>query len=227
MSTWRVIAACIAGDSRISRRRGAGPRARGGARGPRAPARGERVIWLLGQPVACLFHEALGHRLEGERLVARGETRTFASRIGERILPEGLDVHDDPTMRCPETGAQLYGSFEVDAQGMPARRVDLVENGVLRGFLQSRAPIPGSAVSNGHARHDGVRFPMARMGNRGLRSGGCRGAGARRPVRARELAREANARRSWWWSACVRARPRRAAMTSRPSRLRSSSWTWV
>ncbi len=120
---------------------------------------------LYGQPVACLFHEALGHRLEGERLVARGETRTFAARVGDLILPRGLDVFDDPTMRCPQTGAPYFGSFTVDDEGVPAERVTLVRDGVLEGFLQSRAPIPSSKTSNGHARHDGVRFPMARMGN--------------------------------------------------------------
>jgi predicted Zn-dependent protease len=120
---------------------------------------------LYGQPVACLFHEALGHRLEGERLVARGETRTFADRVGDLILPRGLDVADDPTLRCPETSAPYFGSFAVDDEGVRAERVDLVRDGVLQSFLQSRAPIPSSAKSNGHARHDGVRFPMARMGN--------------------------------------------------------------
>lgn len=120
---------------------------------------------LYGQPVACLFHEALGHRLEGERLVARGETRTFAARIGDLILPAGLDVYDDPNLRCSETGAPFFGSFSVDDEGVPAERVTLVRDGVLEGFLQSRAPIPSNKKSNGHARHDGVRFPMARMGN--------------------------------------------------------------
>lgn len=120
---------------------------------------------LYGQPVACLFHEALGHRLEGERLVARGETRTFADRVGDLILPRGLDVVDDPTLRCPDTGAPYFGSFAVDDEGVCAERVELVCDGVLQSFLQSRAPIPSSATSNGHARHDGVHFPMARMGN--------------------------------------------------------------
>lgn len=126
---------------------------------------------LYGQPVACLFHEALGHRLEGERLVARGETRTFAARAGERILPAGLDVWDDPTMRDPATGAPWFGSFDVDDQGVPAQRVELVRDGILQGFLQSRAPTPASARSNGHARHDGVAHAMARMGNLVIRPG--------------------------------------------------------
>jgi TldD protein len=53
---------------------------------------------LSGQAASTVFHEALGHRLEGNRLVARGETRTFAQMLGERVLPVGLDVYDDPTI---------------------------------------------------------------------------------------------------------------------------------
>lgn len=119
---------------------------------------------LAGQAASTMFHEALGHRLEGERLVARGETRTFSDRRGDRILPEGLSVYDDPTIA--EVGGQaLYGSYRVDDQGVPAQRARLVEDGVLVGFLQSRQPIPRGPRSNGHARHDGVAPPMARMGN--------------------------------------------------------------
>jgi predicted Zn-dependent protease len=119
---------------------------------------------LAGQAAATIFHEALGHRLEGERLVARGETRTFAHKVGERILPSGLDVYDDPTLEC--VGEQdLWGSYRVDDQGVEAQRVELVKDGVLKGFLQSRSPTQHGEDSNGHGRHDGVEPIMARMGN--------------------------------------------------------------
>lgn len=119
---------------------------------------------LSGQAASTLFHEALGHRLEGERLIARGESKTFARKRGERILPAGLNVLDDPTQtHCGRE--PLWGSYRVDDEGVPARRTLLVENGILRGFLQSRTPIPGSEQSNGHGRHDGIERPMARMGN--------------------------------------------------------------
>ena len=125
---------------------------------------------LSGQAASTLFHEALGHRLEGERLIARGEAKTFAHKLGERILPRGLDVHDDPTTTRSEHGEELWGSYRVDDQGVRAQRATLVEDGVLKGFLSSRAPLPGSARSNGHGRHDGVERPMARMGNLIVRS---------------------------------------------------------
>ena len=119
---------------------------------------------LSGQAASTLFHEALGHRLEGERLIARGESKTFARKKGERILPPGLNVIDDPTMsHCGQE--PLWGSYRIDDEGVPARRTLLVEDGVLRGFLQSRTPVPGSDQSNGHGRHDGIERPMARMGN--------------------------------------------------------------
>jgi TldD protein len=119
---------------------------------------------LAGQAASTLFHEALGHRLEGERLVARGETRTFAQKVGQRILPKGLDVFDDPTItRLGDRS--VYGSYRVDDQGVPAMRATLVEDGVLKGFLQSRNPTAVSSKSNGHGRHDGVQPPTARMAN--------------------------------------------------------------
>ena len=133
---------------------------------------------LAGQAASTVMHEALGHRLEGERLVARGETRTFAERVGDRILPPGVDVVDDPT-RTEHGGEALFGAYRVDDEGVPAQPVPLVEDGVLRGFLTSRSPVPqfdpdsGARIdepadagrSNGHGRHDGFESPMARMGN--------------------------------------------------------------
>jgi predicted Zn-dependent protease len=125
---------------------------------------------LSGQAAGTLFHEALGHRLEGERLIARGEAKTFAHKRGERILPCGLDVYDDPTIELADSGEELWGSYRIDDQGVRAQRALLVENGVLRGFLSSRTPLPGAGASNGHGRHDGLERPMARMGNLIIRS---------------------------------------------------------
>jgi TldD protein len=127
---------------------------------------------LLGQAASTMFHEALGHRLEGNRLVARGETRTFAHMLGERILPPGLHVFDDPTV-TQMAGRSLWGSYRVDDEGVPACRAELVRDGLLVGFLRNRAPLPVQPEpskpayqrSNGHGRTAGVERSMARMGN--------------------------------------------------------------
>ena len=119
---------------------------------------------LAGQAASTLFHEAMGHRLEGERLVARGETRTFAHKVGQSVLPEGLDVYDDPTIERWR-GEDVWGAYRIDDQGVPAQRANLVEDGVLTGFLHSRTPTAHASRSNGHGRHDGLQPPMARMAN--------------------------------------------------------------
>lgn len=133
-------------------------------RGAQSPGSFIGPALLAGQAASTMFHEAIGHRLEGERLVARGETRTFAKRVGDRILPAGLDVYDDPTLLDAQ-GRPTWGGYRVDDEGVMAQRADLVEDGVLTGFLRSRAPIPGAHHSNGHGRHDGIEKPMARMAN--------------------------------------------------------------
>ncbi len=119
---------------------------------------------LSGQATGLVFHEALGHRLEGKRLRSRQEGRTFANRIGTRILPEGVEVFDDPSLQDWK-GQDLYGNYKIDDEGVPAQRVHLVEDGVLRHFLQSRTPIEGSKHSNGHGRMERYQNPMARMAN--------------------------------------------------------------
>lgn len=127
---------------------------------------------LAGQAASTMFHEALGHRLEGGRLVARGETRTFAHKRGQLILPPYLDVYDDPT-RTDGDDIPMWGSYRVDDEGVRAGKVTLIQRGILVDFLRNRTPIPASkeqkssaiAQSSGHGRHDGVEPTMARMGN--------------------------------------------------------------
>ncbi|MEO2094546.1 MAG: TldD/PmbA family protein [bacterium] len=129
---------------------------------PMAPYSGPALFG--GIPSGVLFHEAIGHRLEGERLLSRSEGQTFAGRVGKRILPAGIDIVDDPSMARFE-GQTLYGHYSVDDEGTPAQRVHLVEDGILRRFLTSRNGIPGQSASNGHGRTSKGREAMARMAN--------------------------------------------------------------
>lgn len=111
-----------------------------------------------------LFHEALGHKLEGQRQRDSHESQVFRDLVGKPILPAFLSVIDDPTLKSFK-GSPLHGSYEFDSEGSPARRVALVEGGILRGFLMSRWPIKGFPDTNGHGRADWRSHPTGRMSN--------------------------------------------------------------
>jgi predicted Zn-dependent protease len=111
-----------------------------------------------------LFHEAVGHRLEGERQNSEQEGKTFRGQVGKAVLPAFLTIVDDPT-RAQVGGTPLNGAYPFDEQGVPAQKVTLIENGVLRAYLLSRKPVEGFAQSNGHGRSQGNRRPVARMAN--------------------------------------------------------------
>jgi TldD protein len=123
---------------------------------------------LSGFASGLIFHEAIGHRLEGERLGSRSEGHTFASKIGQRILPAGVDIVDDPTLQRWKD-VPLHGYYVIDDEGVRAEPCELIEDGVLKTFLSSRQlPDDGSRKikrSNGHGRHERFQDPMARMAN--------------------------------------------------------------
>jgi len=109
------------------------------------------------------FHEALGHKLEGQRQREPEESQLFKGRVGESILPAFLSLVDDPAL-AEYRGIPLNGHYRFDSEGVPSARVSLIERGVLRGFLMSRRPVPGASGSNGHGRSDAWRHPIGRMG---------------------------------------------------------------
>lgn len=116
------------------------------------------------EAAGVIFHEAVGHRLEGERQIDEDEGQTFREKVGQKIIPGFLSIIDDPTLRNFE-GTALLGYYPVDDQGVPGQRVVLVEDGVLKNFLLSRTPVNGFKNSNGHGRASYGRAPMARMSN--------------------------------------------------------------
>jgi TldD protein len=79
-------------------------------------------------------------------------------------LPSFLSVTDDPT-RKEMNGIPLAGFYAFDDEGVPAQKVDAVENGVLKNFLLSRMPITNFASSNGHGRRQPGLMPTGRQGN--------------------------------------------------------------
>ncbi len=119
---------------------------------------------LTGRAAAVFFHEVFGHRAEGHRLKDISEGQTFARKVGEQILPSFLSIYDDPT-RARMGSSMLLGNYPFDDEGVPAQRVNLVENGVLRQFLMSRSPLVGFPKSNGHGRRQIGYAPVSRQGN--------------------------------------------------------------
>jgi predicted Zn-dependent protease len=116
------------------------------------------------EATGVLFHEAVGHRLEGERLEDDKDGQTYKGQVGRQVLPAFLSIADDPTL-AEAGGTPLNGTYAYDDQGVPARRVELVRDGTLVGYLLSRRPVKPFDRSNGHGRAQGSRPPMARMAN--------------------------------------------------------------
>jgi len=119
---------------------------------------------LSPRAAGVLFHEAVGHRLEGERQNSSHDGRTFKGRLGKMILPEFLSLYDDPTLDIM-ADEKLNGYYLYDDEGIKAQKTELVKNGKLISYLMSRTPIEDLAKSNGHGRSSGALKPMARMGN--------------------------------------------------------------
>jgi TldD protein len=119
---------------------------------------------LRSRAAGVFFHEIFGHRIEGHRQKDEDEGRTFAKKVGQAVMPPFVSVHDDPTLR-EFKGRPLNGFYRHDDEGVPAQRVTLVENGILKGFLMGRSPVRGFPKSNGHGRCSPGNSPVARQGN--------------------------------------------------------------
>ncbi|TAE27025.1 MAG: TldD/PmbA family protein [Candidatus Kapaibacterium sp.] len=119
---------------------------------------------LSGEAAGVFFHEIFGHRIEGHRQKDVNSSQTFKNLVGERILPEFIDVVFDPRLRSLR-GQNVAGYFKFDDEGIQGQPVTTVKNGVFREFLMSRAPIDQMLNSNGHGRRQ-AGFPVvARQSN--------------------------------------------------------------
>lgn len=119
---------------------------------------------LSGRAAAVFFHEVLGHRLEGHRQRDEEEGQTFTKKVGQEVLPKFLSVTDDPTT-AEMAGIKLAGTYAFDSEGVPAQRVEVIQNGILKNFLMSRMPIKNFSQSNGHGRNQPGLMPTGRQGN--------------------------------------------------------------
>ena len=123
-----------------------------------APA-GEMPVVLGPGWTGVLLHEAVGHGLEGD--FNRKRTSTFAGRIGEQVASKGVTVVDDGTM------ADRRGSLTIDDEGTPTGRSVLIEDGILKGYMQDRlnARLMGVAPTGNGRRESYAHHPMPRMTN--------------------------------------------------------------
>ncbi len=123
-----------------------------------APA-GEMPVVMGNGWAGVLLHEAVGHGLEGD--FNRKGTSAFSGRIGERVAAPGVTVIDDGAMSLRR------GSLTIDDEGTPTGRTVLIEDGVLKGYLQDRlnARLMGMAPTGNGRRESFAHAPMPRMTN--------------------------------------------------------------
>jgi TldD protein len=129
-----------------------------------APAGEMDVVLGPGWP-GVLLHEAVGHGLEGD--FNRKGTSAFAGRMGERVASPGVTVVDDGTFE------NRRGSLTIDDEGTPTGRTVLIEDGVLKGYLQDRmnARLMGVAPTGNGRRESYAHRPMPRMTNTFMTAG--------------------------------------------------------
>jgi TldD protein len=119
---------------------------------------------LSGRAAGVFFHEIFGHRIEGHRQKDEAEGQTFTKSVGGPVLPDFLSIVFDPTRKS--LGAiDLNGYYAYDDEGVKARPVTLVENGILKTFLMSRSPVEGIEHSNGHGRRQPGLEVVSRQSN--------------------------------------------------------------
>lgn len=123
-----------------------------------APAGTMTVVLGAGWP-GILLHEAIGHGLEGD--FNRKGSSAFSGRVGERVAATGVTVVDDGTI------ARRRGSLNVDDEGNPSQCTVLIENGILKGYLQDNlnARLMNVAVTGNGRRESFAHIPMPRMTN--------------------------------------------------------------
>ncbi|SEO85861.1 TldD protein [Luteibacter sp. UNC138MFCol5.1] len=123
-----------------------------------APAGSMTVVLGPGWP-GVLLHEAIGHGLEGD--FNRKGSSAFAGRIGQRVAAEGVTVVDDGTL------PGRRGSLSIDDEGTPTECTTLIENGILKGYMQDKlnARLMGVKSTGNGRRESFAQLPMPRMTN--------------------------------------------------------------
>jgi TldD protein len=123
-----------------------------------APAGNMTVVLGAGWP-GILLHEAIGHGLEGD--FNRKGSSAFAGKIGQRVASKGVTVVDDGTI------SNRRGSLNIDDEGNPTERTVLIEDGILRGYIQDslNSRLMGMPLTGNARRESYAHIPMPRMTN--------------------------------------------------------------
>nr|WP_316546281.1 metalloprotease TldD [Klebsiella oxytoca] len=129
-----------------------------------APAGTFSVVLGAGSP-GILLHEAIGHGLEGD--FNRKGSSAFSQLLGERVAAPGVTIVDDGTL------SERRGSLHVDDEGAPTQCTTLIEDGILRGYLQDslNARLMGVASTGNARRASYASLPLPRMTNTWMRGG--------------------------------------------------------
>ena len=123
-----------------------------------APAGAQTIVLGSGWP-GILLHEAIGHGLEGD--FNRKGTSAFSGRIGEKVAAADVTVVDDGTLE------NRRGSLSIDDEGTQTNCTTLIENGVLKGYMQDKlnARLMGQTSTGNGRRESYAHLPMPRMTN--------------------------------------------------------------
>ena len=131
-----------------------------------APAGEMEIVLGAGWP-GVMLHEAVGHGLEGD--FNRKGTSVFSGRVGEQVAAKGVTVVDDGTIK------DRRGSITIDDEGTQSARNVLIEDGILKGYMQDRqnARLMGVDATGNGRRESYAHLPMPRMTNTFMENGAC------------------------------------------------------
>lgn len=120
---------------------------------------GRMPVVMAAEAGGTMVHEACGHGLEAD--LAQKNLSVYAGKKGQVVASEEVSVYDDATINSK------YGSYRFDDEGTPARKVNLIEKGVLVDFMYDRlTAVKDGRESNGHGRRESYQHkPIPRMGN--------------------------------------------------------------
>ncbi len=129
-----------------------------------APAGSMTVVLGAGWP-GILLHEAIGHGLEGD--FNRKGSSAFANMLGKQVAAKGITIVDDGTI------ANRRGSLSMDDEGNPSQKTVLIENGILRGYIQDslNARLMGMPITGNARLESYAHIPMPRMTNTYMMNG--------------------------------------------------------